>query len=343
MQADPDDLALLPNATTGVNTVLRSLDFQPGDEILATDHDYNACLNAIRFVAERTGAKPVVAHIHFPPKSEEEVVGPILAATTDRTKLAVISHITSPTALVMPIERIVRELAQRGIDTLVDGAHAGMVATDLTTIDAAYYTGNLHKWFSAPKGAGFLWVRRDRQEQIRPIVISHGTNSARRERSRFRLEFDWVGTVDPSAYLAFPAALDFFDALVPGGWVEAGRQNRELVLAARRTIQSALPPDPEVGTTPESMVGSMASIDLPPDLPPAILQPPADAPAATTWPEDPLHAWLLKERKIEVPVYAWPHTAADDAPRRRLLRISAELYNDISQYERLAQVLSSLR
>ena len=343
LHADPDDLALLPNATTGVNTILRSLDFQPGDEILATDHDYNACLNAIRFICDRTGAKAVVAHIPFPPKSEDDAVAPILAAASPRTKLAVVSHITSPTALVMPIARIVGELASRGIDTLVDGAHAGMVATDLSHLGAAYYTGNLHKWFSAPKGAGFLHVRRDRQAQIRPIVISHGTNSPRRERTRFRLEFDWMGTVDPSAYLAFPAALDFFENLVPGGWLEAGRMNRELVLAARRAIQSAIPPDPAVGTPPESMIGSMASIDLPPDLPPEILSVQADAPPNTTWPEDPLHAWLLKEHRIEVPVYAWPHTQTADNPRRRLLRISAELYNDISQYERLASVLSSLR
>ena len=341
LNADSDDLALLPNATTGVNTVLRSLDFQPGDEILATDHDYNACLNAIRFVSERTGARPVVAHIAFPPKTEDDVVAPILEAATSRTKLAVISHITSPTALVLPIQRVVSELAARGIDTLVDGAHAGMVATDLTTIGAAYYTGNLHKWFSSPKGAGFLHVRGDRQEHVRPIVISHGTNSPRRERSRFRLEFDWVGTVDPTACLTFPAALDFFDALLPGGWLEASRINRELVLAARRTLQTGFPA--EVGTPPESMIGSMASIDLPPDLPPPIPPVAADAPPDTTWPEDALHAWLLNEQRIEVPVYAWPHTPTADVPRRRLLRISAQLYNDISQYERLASVLSSLR
>ncbi len=181
------------------------------------------------------------------------------------------------------------ELAARGIDTLVDGAHAGMVATDLAGLGAAYYTGNLHKWFSSPKGAGFLHVRRDRQEQIRPIVISHGTNSPRAERSRFRLEFDWMGTVDPTAYLAFPAALDFFEALVPGGWLEASRINRETVLGARRLLLKAFPPDPDNGTAPKSMIGSMASIELPADLPPQILEVPKDAPPGSTWPLDPLH------------------------------------------------------
>ena len=119
--------------------------------------------------------------------------------------------------------------------------------------------------------------------------------------------------------------------------------NRELILAARRVIQDAFPPDAAVGTAPESMIGSMASIGLPPVLAPGVLPVMPDTPADATWPEDPLHAWLLEEQRIEVPVYAWPHTPTPGVPRRRLLRISAELYNDISQYERLASVLSALR
>jgi isopenicillin-N epimerase len=152
-----------------------------------------------------------------------------------------------------------------------------------------------------------------------------------------------MGTADPTAYLAFPAALDFFDALVPGGWIEVSRLNGELALAARRAIQAAFPPAPEIGTAPESMIGSMASIDLPSDVAPAVVPVAPDAPVDTTWPEDPLHAWLLAEHRIEVPVYAWPHTPTADVPRRRLLRISAQLYNDLPQYERLAAVLNSLR
>ena len=172
-------------------------------------------------------------------------------------------------------------------------------------------------------------------------MTSHGTNSPRSERSRFRLEFDWVGTVDPTAYLAFPAALDFFEALVPGGWIEAHRINRETVLAARRFILQAFPSAAEGGISPKSMIGSMASIDLPPELPPLIQEVAKDAPVDSTWPEDPLHAWLLAEHRIEVPVYAWPHTPTANVPRRRLIRISAQLYNDSSQYERLAEILSA--
>jgi isopenicillin-N epimerase len=340
LHADPDDLAFVPNATTGVNTVLRSLDLQPGDEVLSTDHDYNACLNTIRATTHHAGASCRVVRLPFPVASADEVVETILAGVTPRTRLAVISHITSPTALVLPIDRIVAEMAARGVDTLVDEAHTGVVPTDLTARGAAYSTGNLHKWLCAPKGAGFLHVRRDRQDQIQPLVTSHGANSPRRERSRFRLEFDWTGTSDPTAYLTIPAALDFFGTLFAGGWPEAAEINRRTVVAARRTLLAAFPqPEP----APESMIASMASIELPPDLPPPVLDTPAGTDPDSTWPLDPLHDFLLDEHQIEVPVYPWPHTAADGLPRRRLLRISAQVYNHAAQYERLAGVLTGQR
>jgi len=336
--ADADDLAFVPNATTGVNTVLRSLNLQATDEILSTDHDYNACLNAIRMVTEQAGARAVVARIPFPVESDDAIVDAIVGAAGPRTRLAVISHVTSPTALILPIQRIVAELAARGIDTLVDGAHAGMVHVELAKLGAAYYTGNAHKWMCAPKGAGFLHVRRDRQEGVNPLVVSHGANSPRTDRSRFRLEFDWTGTADPTPYLAIPAALDFFANLLPGGLAQAMDINRQKLLVGRRKLLTAFPqPEP----APEHMIGTMASIELPPNLPPTVLDRPAGAPVGSTWPLDPLHHHLLRVHAIEVPVYAWPHTAAD-SPRRRLLRISAHLYNHPAQYDRLVSVLAGL-
>ena len=339
LRADAADLAFVPNATTGVNTVLRSMEFSATDEILTTDHDYNASINAVRHTADRSGARAVVARVPFPPRSDDEVIDAILAHAGPRTRLAIVSHVTSPTALILPIQRIVSALAERGIDALVDGAHTGMVPTNLDELGAAYYTGNAHKWLCAPKGAGFLHVRRDRQSGIRPLNISHGANKPRTDRSRFLLEFDWTGTIDPTAYLAVPAALDFFDNLLPGGYWRAQATNRDTALQARKLLAGALPTTP---LPPEEMIGSMATVELPADLFPAAPEMPIDAPVGTRWPEDPLHAWLLSERSVEVPVYAWPHTPAPDTQRHRLLRVSAQLYNSADQYARLADVLSEL-
>ena len=217
--ADADGLAFVPNATTGVNAVLASLRFRPGDELLTTDHEYNATLNALRLAAERDGATVVRAEIPFPIRDPSDAVDAILAKVTPKTRFAMVSHVTSATALVLPIEAIVRELDRRGIDTLVDGAHApGMVPVDLDAIGAAFWTGNGHKWLCGPKGAAMLHVRSDRRQRIRPLVTSHGENDPRTSRSRFHLLWDWLGTGDPTPYLTLPAAIRFVGALDRDGW-----------------------------------------------------------------------------------------------------------------------------
>ena len=342
IKAPPADLAMIPNATTGLSTVLRSLSFQPDDEILATVHEYNACRMAVRAAAARAGARAVVARVPFPIRSPQEAIDAILSKASPRTRLAVISHITSPTALVMPIEKIVAGLAERGIDTLVDGAHApGVVALDIDAIGAAYYTGNCHKWMCAPKGSGFLYVRRDRQARIHPLVTSHGANSPRRDRSLFRLEFDWTGTSDPTPWLTIPNAIDFVASLLPRGWADVRQANHELVLYGLQRLAASL------GVTelpaPNDMLGSMAAVELPADLEPAPTDPPADLDADSTYPLDPLHNSLVADDAIEVPVYPWPHSPVDDAPRRRLLRISAQLYNEPADYDRLSNVIAQRR
>src|SRR5258705_4373680 len=235
--ADPDDLAFVANATGAVNAVVRSLRFEPGDELLTDDHEYNATINVLRHVAERDGARVVVAGIPFPVATEDEVVEAILGAVTDRTRLALISHVTSPTALVFPIERIVAGLAERGVETLVDGAHApGMLPLDLDRLGAAWYAANLHKWVCAPKGAAFLHTRRDRQPGIRPNTISHGANavldaeSGGAGRTRYRAEFDWQGTLDPTAWLAVTDALRFVGGVLDGGWPEVMARNPAVTL-----------------------------------------------------------------------------------------------------------------
>ena len=231
--ADPDGLAFVPNATTGINTVLASLTFEPGDELLTDDHEYNATINAMRAVAERHGARVVVAPIPFPIDGPDEVLEALLAAVTPRTRLLVVSHVTSPTGLVFPIERVVREFDERGIDTLVDAAHApGMVPLDLDGLGAAYWSGNGHKWMCGPKATGMLWVRADRRESIHPLVVSHGANEPLAGRSRYRREFDWVGTPDPAGYLALPAVIAWMTERSAGGW--PGVDGREPGARARR-------------------------------------------------------------------------------------------------------------
>jgi isopenicillin-N epimerase len=321
--ADADDLVFVPNATSGVNTVLRSLEFKPGDELLVTNQEYNASRNALDFVAERSGARVVVAKIPFPFHNADELVEPVLHCMTPRTRLALLDHVTSQTGIILPIARLVDEFNRRGVDTLVDGAHApGMVPLNLNQLGAAYYTGNCHKWLCAPKGAALLHVRRDKQELIRPLTISHGANSARKDRSRFQLEFGWPGTWDASAALSVPEAMRFVGSLLPGGWPEIMAHNRALALAARRILGETLSvPEP----CPEEFIGSLAAIPLP------------DAPS-DAWPRLPLNEYPLQDafrlkHRIEVPIMPWP------APPKRLLRISAQLYNSLPQYELLAKAL----
>lgn len=322
--ADPLDLVFVRNATVGVNSVLRSLDLRPGDELLTTDHAYNACNNALRHVADRAGARVVRAAVPFPIAGPEAVLDAVLAAVTPRTRLAMLDHITSPTSLVLPIAELVAALAARGVDTLVDGAHApGMLPLDLTALGAAYYTGNFHKWVCAPKGAAILHVRRDRQAGLHPAVISHGFNS-RRPRPRLWEEFDWTGTDDPGPWLAIPAAIRWLGALLPGGWPELRARNHALVLHGRDRLARALGvPAP----APDAMLGSLASLPLPPGAP----VPPSPALYA-----DPLQVALFERHRIEVPVAPWP------APPQRLIRISAQIYNTPAEYDALAEALLPL-
>jgi isopenicillin-N epimerase len=322
--ADAEGVAFVPNATHGVNAVLRSLDLDKFDELLVTTHEYNACRNALEYVAGLSSAKVVVVDIPFPIASPDVVFERVMENVTDRTRLLIIDHVTSQTALIFPIQRIVQELRARGIDTLVDGAHApGYIPLDMRAIGAAYYAGNLHKWVCAPKGAAFLYVRENRRASVRPSVISHGANSARTDRSRFLIEFDWVGTLDPTAWLSVPTALRTIAALVDGGWPEVMRRNRELALRARDLLCATLHID---RPAPDEMLGAMAAVPLPNGVA-------RDAPALYG---DPIQDRLLFEHRIEVPFVPWPQ------PPKRLLRVSAQLYNTIDEYERLAALLVQL-
>jgi len=318
--ADPDDLAFVGNATGGVNAVLRSLRLAAGDELLTTDHAYAACRNTLDYVASVSGARVTVVTIPFPVASPEAIVDVVLARVTPRTRVALLDHVTSPTGLVLPIQRLVAELSRRSVDSLVDGAHApGMVPLDLDALGAAYYSANCHKWLCTPKGSAFLWVRRDRQAGIHPLTISHGHVGERAGRTRFRLEFDWTGTLDPTAWLTVPRAIEYLGGLLPGGWPALMARNRALVLQARALLCEAAGSAP---ACPEQMIGSLASVILPERI------------APSGWRvREPLQDRLFEGWGIEVPIMRWP------APPRRLVRVSAQLYNSADQYRHLAEAL----
>jgi isopenicillin-N epimerase len=320
--ADGDDLAFVPNATAGVNAVVRSLAFSPGDEILTTDHAYAACRKTLDYVAARTGARVVVAEVPFPLHGEDDVIEPVLAAVTPRTRLAMLDHVTSPTALVFPIERLVAGLSACGVDTLVDGAHAlGMVPLDLTRLGAAYCTANAHKWLCAPKGAAFLHVRKDRQRGLHPVAISHGYE---RGEPRFLKEFDWTGTPDPTATFCIPDCITYLGGLLPGGWPAVMAANRALALKARVILCEAL----GVSTpAPESMIGAMASVLLPAPAP--------GSPAGRLGREE-LADWM-RARGVESWFYDWPVGGGSGG---KLVRVSAQLYNTAEQFVRLAGLLA---
>jgi isopenicillin-N epimerase len=322
--ARPQDLVFVTNATSGVNAVARSLKLMPGDEVLTTSHDYNACRTVLVEVARRAGAKLVAAQVPFPLGSADQVVEAVVDAVTRRTRLAMLDHITSSTGLVFPVARLVRELAGRGVETLVDGAHApGMVPLDLSRLGAAYYTANLHKWACAPKGAAFLRVREDKQRDLQPAIISHGNNTPRPGYSAFQDRFDWAGTFDPTAWFCAGEAIRWLGELLPGGWRELRERNHRLAVTARRLLCESLGVKPPC---PEQMLGAMATLPLPERF----------QAVPRSGKIDVEQQRLYDRFRIEVPLMRFGR------PERRYFRISAHIYNSMPDYEYLAEALSGL-
>ena len=307
-----DRIAFVENATTGVNAVLRSLPIARGDRVLTTTHVYPAVRNAIRFICTRAGAELVELQVPFPLTSEEVLLERLEDGLRQGVSLAVLDHVTSPTGLVLPIQRMVQRCKAHGVRVLVDGAHApGMVPLDLSALGADWYTGNAHKWLFAPKGCAFLWAA-ENTPTIHPTVISHDYGAP------FPRAFDWTGTKDPSAWLALPAALDFMENL---GFERILEHNRRLALEARDLLCEAW------GTkapAPDSMIGALAAVRCPGTMTERS-QEDADAFRDRLW----------REERIEVPVIFF-----DDA---LWIRVSAQIYNGRPQYERLARAVMARR
>lgn len=320
--ADADGLVFVPNATYGVNSVLRSLEPQlpPGSDILVTNHTYNACRNAAAETARRIGGQLVIADIPFPIDDPQVVVEAVYAAVTPATKVIVLDHVTSATALILPVREIIAALDPQLL-VVVDGAHApGMIDVDIRALGAAFYTANCHKWMCAPKGAAFLWVAEAFRDTIGAVAVSHGYNDGwPQSASRFHAQFDWTGTDDPTARLSVPTALALLGEHLPGGWPAIRASNHALVLQGRELLTAALDAD---APAPAEMIGSIASLAVPTDRYPGHNAFEVVESLHDNW-------------SIEVPVSPWPTLD------HRLLRISAQQYNALTDYELLARALTS--
>lgn len=238
LNADKDDLIFVPNATTGVNIVARSLNLKAGDEVLASDHEYGACNNTWTYLSQRQGFTYKYVAVPLPIKSNEEMLETFWQAVTPKTKVIFLSHLTSPTAVTFPIEAICKRARQAGILTLIDGAHApGQIPLDMQAIDADFYTGNCHKWMCSPKGAGFLYVQRQHQASIEPLVVSWGWSAKPQESlgSVFLDNYAWHGTQDFSAYLSVSAAIEFQQKY---DWAKVSVQCHEMLKCGLEQLQT---------------------------------------------------------------------------------------------------------
>jgi isopenicillin-N epimerase len=314
--ADPDDLAFIPNATFGVNLVARALQLEAGDEILTSDHEYGACDNAWEFICRKTGAATIRQEIRLPITSSEEIVEQFWEGVTARTKVIFLSHITSPTALRLPVGRICQRARQAGIQTIIDGAHApGQIPVDLEAIGADFYAGNCHKWMLSPKGAGFLYTRREMQHLVEPLVVSWGwgQNSPYTTGSDYLDQLEWWGTKDPAAYLAVPAAIEFMDA---HDWL-AVRQSCNVLLREAIERINNLTGLATIYPDKEHLYHQMAVAPLP---------------AMENLQE--LQNHLYGEHRVEVPCIQWQE--------RQFIRVSVQAYNTQADLEALLKGLGKL-
>jgi isopenicillin-N epimerase len=306
-----DDLAWVDNATTGVNAVLRSFDWRAGDEVLVTDHGYGAFTLAARAITQRHGA--VVREVALPQPATRPgpIADAIVAAVGPRTRMVIVDHVTSPSALILPIAEIVSRCRAKGVAVFVDGAHVpGALALDIASIGADWYTGNLHKWALAPRSCGILWAPPHRQQDLHPPVISWNLGRG------FALEFDLQGTRDPSPWLAAPEGFRFLESL---GIDEVRARNHALAWHAAHLVANAVGTRFEVE---EAMVGCMTTLPLPASF------------GSTPEDADRLRDTLLFAHRFEVPVISLKGELG--------LRLCAQVYNEESEYVRLGEVLRKL-
>lgn len=320
----PEDIAPVRNATVGLCTIFNNYPWRAGDEIVITDHEYSSGQHELERIAASKGIRVVVAHVPFPAYSAGEVLEAVAAGITERTRMVMVSHVTSCSSLIFPVAGVSELCRRRGIDLLIDGAHApGQVPVDIAALDPAFYVGSLHKWLGAPRGASFIYVRRDLRDGFRTVALSSRAKKVRPERDLFLRDFDYMGTDDYSAFLVVPEAIDAGAGLVEGGWPALMDRNHRAVLEGRGILcaQAGLG-----RSCPDEMTGSMASLVLPEASP--RLQ------GRTTRYDDPLQDVLLASHRIQVPIWRlWEN------PGVRVVRISAQVYNTQEQFAYLAAAL----
>jgi isopenicillin-N epimerase len=306
LRADPDGLVFVDNATVGTQTVIAHFRLGPGDEVLTTDHCYGAVLEQLRRAADAAGGRLRIAPVPVPAASPRVIADAVTSRLSHRTRLVVIDHVASGSGLVFPVEQVVGRCREAGVPVLVDGAHAaGMLPVDIGALGADFWVGNMHKWLCAPKASAVLYAAPQWRDELRPLVASHGLSLG------YQPAFDWTGTRDPSAILAIPAALDFFDR---AGWQAVRQHNNELARRGAALVAE------RIGTRcddADAMTGSMRLVSLP--------VPVTKAGARA------LETRLLEQHGVVVPVTShggW-----------RWLRLSAQLYNTLGDYERLAAAL----
>lgn len=316
----PDNIVGLTNATLGLNIVAQSLDLKPGDQILTTDHEYSALEKTWAYVCRKTGAEIVVVKVPLPLTSEAQFTDAILAGMTERTRVLFLSHITSPTALLFPIERSIAEARKRGIWSVIDGAHTpGHIRLELDRLGADFYAGNCHKWLMTPKGSAFLHARPEVQPLINPLVISHGWTDKSKEpgakgafgNSPFIDELEMQGTRDPAPWLTVPAALDYRRE---NDWASVAAHCQALAqdTARRLAERTGLAPL----STPEFCAPQMVAMPLP------------------DCDTDALKLALYDKYRIEIPVFRWQDTC--------IIRLSVQGYNSRPQMDLLIEALTDL-
>lgn len=310
---DADNLVFIPNATFGVNVVARCFDLQPGDEILTSNHEYGACENIWKFLSQRSGFQIVRQEIPLPLPPEDEIIEILWSGVSEKTRLIFLSHISSPTAVRLPVEEICRRARSAGIPVLVDGAHApGQIKLDLQEIGADFYTGNCHKWMMAPKGSAFLHIRPKYQDFIQPLVVSWGwgENCPYESDSRLQAVLEWWGTKDPAAYYSVPAAIRFQEE---HRWDAVREKCREMLAGLLAEIEG-MSGQPSIYRANRKNYIQMGAALLPPDSQAEGLQ-----------------SWLYAKYRIEIPVIQWGD--------QWLIRPSVQGYNTQEDLDLLVEAL----